>query len=123
MLPSFLFFYSYVLDIPFYPLPRHVPYATSRTQVFSSVHGDYFRELAGAKGVSKQIEYMREFGTAAAAAATVPVLSDWNAIVLPSDMDIEINVKQPPMQDDNELILDDPTATLRGGEVRLEQDL
>ena len=109
----------------FHPVPPHVPYPTSRTQVFSSVHGDYFRELAGAKSVSKQIEYMREFGTAAAAAATVPVpvLSDWNTI--------EVNAKEPPVQDEtlivptagSKLILDDPTATLRGGEVRLEQDL
>jgi hypothetical protein len=47
--------------------------------VFSSIHGDYFRALAGAKSVSKQIEYMKEYGSAA------PVLSDFNSL---SDLDI-----------------------------------
>ena len=50
-----------------------------RIQVFSSVHGDYFRALAGAKSVSKQIEYMKEYGSAA------PVLSDFSTL---SDLDI-----------------------------------
>jgi hypothetical protein len=47
--------------------------------VFSSIHGDYFRALAGAKSVSKQIEYMKEYGSAA------PVLSDFNSL---SDLDL-----------------------------------
>jgi hypothetical protein len=47
--------------------------------VFSSIHGDYFRALAGAKSVSKQIEYMKEYGSAA------PVLTDFNNL---SDLEI-----------------------------------
>lgn len=47
----------------------------------SGTHGDYFRALAGAKSVSKQIEHMKEFGSAA------PVLSDAHAV---SDVDVSI---------------------------------
>ena len=43
--------------------------------MFSSVHGDYFRALAGAKSVSKQREYMKEFGSAA------PIFSDLNSVL------------------------------------------
>ena len=87
---------------------------------------------------------MKEFGTAAAAAAAttttttapagaVPVLSEWNTKVSPSlsGIDIEINVKQFPIQDTTlnipttslDSIFNDTTAPLRGGEMRLEQDL
>ena len=53
----------------------NTPLPCTSLQVFSSAHGDYFRALAGAKSVSKQIEYMKEFGSAA------PVLGDINTVM------------------------------------------
>ena len=51
----------------------------------SGTHGDYFRALAGAKSVSKQIEYMKEFGSAA------PVLPDAHSV---SDLNINVQIVQ-----------------------------
>ena len=129
-----------------HPRPS-VLYLTLRTQVFSSVHGDYFRELAGAKSISKQIEFMKEFGTAAAAAptsfdlkskASVPVLSR-----VVSDTEVEVTIDTSPLsyQDaatvtltslpsslvpviapTSAVLLQDPTVS-GGGDIRQVQDL
>ena len=53
------------------------------------MHGDYFRALAGAKSVSKQREYMKEFGSAA------PIFSDLNSV-------LDRNVLQGTVLDRNE---------------------
>ena len=72
---------------PITPLTSH-PSHPPLPQVFSSVHGDYFRALAGAKSVSKQIEYMKQFGTAA------PVLSDVNSV-----LDRDLMVSSAPIEE------------------------